>query len=401
MMVSSDSSVGMPSVPAAAEGCNVAIRFHRARDIDPLPCRSGKIDARYLSLSSALATTIRRSLMAVRRFHSGVIGLAAMLTATLASSGTAAAQQTYTLRYAVDTERNINALAQTVAERRGFFTREGINLQPVRFVATGDRPTDRTALVASRDSFDMARMQLSVLMEPEGRFKGTNYVAVSAVVNNPAYFLVARPEIRTFADLKGKVLTEPSPTDPITLTARKLMDMHGLKDGDVEIKTIAGSQPRVDCIKSGACAAASLSQPSVFAAFDAGFHTLAMHIEAGPLLYVVDIVDRSWAETHGETIVRYIRATAAAMRFIQDPRNADEVLKAAMEITHQPEGRAREMMAYFADPKHDVLPKQGEIDVAGVKATIALFGQYGILKAPLPLPERYVDLRFAQMAGVQ
>jgi ABC-type nitrate/sulfonate/bicarbonate transport system substrate-binding protein len=324
-----------------------------------------------------------------------------MALGALASAGAANAQPTYTLRYAVDTERNINALAQTVAERQGFFTREGISLQPVRFVATGDRPTDRTALVASRDTFDMARMQLSVLMEPDGRFKGTNYVAVSAVVNNPAYFLVARPDIKTFADLKGKILTEPSPTDPITLTARKLLETHGLKEGDVEIKTIAGSQPRVDCLKSGACAAGSLSQPSVFAAFDAGFHALAMHIETGPLLYVVDIVDRSWAETHSELIVRYIRATAAAMRFIHDPRNLDEVVKAATEITHQPENRVREMLSYVSDAKNEVLPKQGEIDIAAVKATIALFGQYGILKTPLPPPEHFVDLRYAQMAGIQ
>jgi ABC-type nitrate/sulfonate/bicarbonate transport system substrate-binding protein len=334
------------------------------------------------------------------RCRSVIFSLAATAAGALATAGAATAQ-TYTLRYAVDTERNINALAQTVAERQGFFSREGINLQPVRFVATGDRPTDRTALVASRDSFDMARMQLSVLMEPEGRFKGTNYVAVSAVVNNPAYFMVAGPDIKTFADLKGKTLTEPAPTDPITLTARKLMEMHGLKDGDVDIKHIAGSQARVDCLKSGACAAGSLSQPSVFAAFDAGFHTLAMHIETGPLLYVVDIVDRSWAEAHGEVIVRYIRATAAAMRFIHDPRNLDEVTKAAIEITHQPESRTREMLSYFWDAKNDVLPKQGEIDLTAVKTTIALFGQFGVLKAPLPPPERYVDLRYAQMAGIQ
>jgi hypothetical protein len=39
--------------------------------------------------------------------------------------------------------------------------------------------------------------------------------------------------------------------------------------------------------------------------------------------------------------------------------------------------------------------------MTAVKATIALFGQYGVLKAPLPSPERYVDLRYAQTAGIQ
>jgi len=336
-----------------------------------------------------------------RRYRSAMIGFLAVAGCALADGGMAAAQPAYTLRYGVDTEGNINALAQRIAERQGFFVHEGINFQLVRFVTTGDRPADRTAMVAARESFDMARMQLSVLIEPEGRFKGMNYVAVSAVANNPAYFMVARPEIKTFADLKGKTLTEPSETDPITLTARKLMEMHGLKDGDVEIKTIAGSQPRVACLKSGACAAASLSQPSVFAAFEAGFHTLAMHIETGPLLYVVDIVDRAWAEAHGDIVVRYIRATASAMRFIHDPQNRDEVLKTAMEITRQPENRAREMLSYFWDAKNDVLPRQGEIDMTRLKATIALFGQYGILKDPAAAPERFVDLRYAKMAGIQ
>ncbi len=293
--------------------------------------------------------------MDTQRYRSAIIGLFAAAGFALADGGTVAAQATYPLRYAVDTERNLNELSQRVAVRQGFFAREGIDLQLHRFVATGDRPADRSALVAARDSFDIARMQLSVLMEPQGRFRGMNYVAVAAVVNNPVYFLVARPEIKTFADLKGKKLTLPSATDPISLTAHRLMEMHGLKDGDVEIKDIAGSQPRVACLKSGDCAAASLAQPSVFAAFEAG----------------------------------------------ADPRNREEVVKAAMEVTAQPENRAREMLSYFWDAKNDVLPQQGEIDLGRVNAMIGLFGRYGILKTPLPAPERFVDLRYLKMAGIQ
>jgi ABC-type nitrate/sulfonate/bicarbonate transport system substrate-binding protein len=318
-----------------------------------------------------------------------------------AHSATALAQAPVTLRYAVDTERNINELSQRLAEQQGFFAREGLKLELHRFVATRNREADRTALLASQDKFDMARMQLSELMEPEGRFKGLNYVAVEAVVNNPVYFLVARPEIKSFADLKGKTLTLPSPADPISLTAHELLKMHGLVDADVKIKDIAGSQPRVDCLKSGECAAASLSQPPVFAAFDGGAHTLAMHIETGHhLLYVIEMVDRAWAESHADVIVRYIRATAAANRFIRDPANRGEVIKAAMEVTGQPEDRAREMLAYFWDDKNDVLPRQGEIDLAKVNALMGLYGKYGILPTPLPPPERYVDLRYLKMAGV-
>ena len=48
-----------------------------------------------------------------------------------------------------------------------------------------------------------------------------------------------------------------------------------------------------------------------------------------------------------------------------------------------------------------MLPKQGEIGLDRVNALIALFGKYGILPTPLPAPERYVDVRYAKMAGIQ
>ena len=116
---------------------------------------------------------------------------------------------------------------------------------------------------------------------------------------------------------------------------------------------------------------------------------------------MVDIVDRDWAAAHPDLVVKYIKATAAADRFIHDPANREEVLKAAMEITAQPENRAREMLAYFWDDKNDVLPKQGEIGLDRVNALMELFGKYGILPTPLPPPERYVDVRYAKMAGIQ
>jgi ABC-type nitrate/sulfonate/bicarbonate transport system substrate-binding protein len=334
-----------------------------------------------------------------QRLRSASLGFLAALGLAAGYGNMAAAQAPYTIRYGVDTERNINALSQVIAERQGFLAREGIKLEPVRFLNGADRSSNRAAMLAARENIDMTRGQATVVIE-EG-MKGSNYVAVAAVVNNPVYFMVARADIKTFADLKGKSLVEPSRIDPITLTARKLLELHGLKNADVDIKYVGGSEPRVACLKSGACAAGSLSQPAVFAAFDAGFHTLAMHIETGPLLYVVEIVDRSWAETHADVVTRYLRATAAATRFIHDPRNRDDVVKAAMEVAGEPESRAREMLSYIWDDKNRVLPWQGEIDMDALKAMIALHGRYGIWQEPLPAAERFVDLRYAKAAGIQ
>jgi hypothetical protein len=106
-------------------------------------------------------------------------------------------------------------------------------------------------------------------------------------------------------------------------------------------------------------------------------------------------------ETHSDVVVRYLRATAAATRFIHDPRNRDDVVKAAMELTAKPENRAREMLSSIWDDKNQVLPRQGEVDMDALKAMIALHGRYRIWKEPLPAPERFVDLRYAKLAGIQ
>jgi hypothetical protein len=113
--------------------------------------------------------------------RSATIGLLAAAGFAVAHAGAAAAQP-YTLRYAVDTERNINELSQRVAERQGFFAREGINLEIHRFVATANRESDRTALLGARANFDMARMQLSELEQIPFMFEHSRRDARSSCI---------------------------------------------------------------------------------------------------------------------------------------------------------------------------------------------------------------------------
>ena len=48
-----------------------------------------------------------------------------------------------------------------------------------------------------------------------------------------------------------------------------------------------------------------------------------------------------------------------------------------------------------------MLPQRGEIDMKGMATAIAFMGEAGVLKEPLPAPERFVDLQYLQAAGVE
>jgi hypothetical protein len=58
-------------------------------------------------------------------------------------------------------------------------------------------------------------------------------------------------------------------------------------------------------------------------------------------------------------------------------------------------------LAFYFDPDRGVLPRQAEIDLAGLTQVIAFMGQSGTLKPQLPAPERFVDLRYLKAAGLQ
>jgi hypothetical protein len=45
------------------------------------------------------------------------------------------------------------------------------------------------------------------------------------------------------------------------------------------------------------------------------------------------------------------------------------------------------------------VPKQAEIDLAGLAQVIAFMGEGGVIKPPLPAPERFVDLQFLRATG--
>ena len=329
--------------------------------------------------------------------------IAAAIAAVTVSNikNSAAATELTTLKFGVDTERNINGLALAVTDREGFLAREGLKLQQTEFLATKDRDANRDALLAAlkKGDINITRVQTPFLVE--GAVKKTGLVGISGVVDNPVYFLVASPKIKSFADLRGKTITEPRLGDILSLTARELLARHDLSPPNVTIQEIAGSGPRVECMLSGKCDAGTVDQPAVYKLFDAGFHTLALHSEAGALLDVVDVVDRDWAAAHRDIVVKYLRASADAMRFIHDPKNRDEVVKVAMAVTAQPEKQARQMLEYYWDPKYRVLPQDAEIDINALTATIALLARYGFVEKPLPQAGGMVDLSYAKAAGIR
>ena len=321
--------------------------------------------------------------------------LAALLSLCACQS---AAAEAIPLRYgqAYSALRSIFALPLLVAEREGYFVREGLDFSMLPVPGGGEK-----LIAALHDgTADISHVATPFLIQ--AALAGSDAVAIAAEFNNPIYSLVAKPENRTYADLKGKLIGVAAETGSITIAIRKLLALNGLGRDDFRTKFVDGTPDRLSCLTAGDCDAVPLGQPQDFVAMRRGFRLLGLSTEAVPeYLYTVTAARRSWADANKDAIVRYVRALSSAFKFIRDPAKRDQLITTIVDTTGFAEANAKLTLALYFEPDRRVLPKLGEINVGGMEQAIALMGEGGILKAPLPRAERFVDLQYLQAAGVQ
>jgi ABC-type nitrate/sulfonate/bicarbonate transport system substrate-binding protein len=328
----------------------------------------------------------------MRRFLAAV--LAGLISATCV--GAAAAQDKLRFGKIPSTVRNVGTLYLFIAERKGFFAREGIAIESV-LIPGG---TDKMVAALDAGRVDIAHSSTPYLISAV--LKGSDSVAIAGEVRNPVYTLIVRPEITSFADLKGKTIGLSVGADTISITMRKLLAKHGLGSGDYQVKELVGTPVRFDCLKRGECAGVPLGQPNDLVAARQGYRRLGDSTEAvDAIQFQVIAARRAWAAANKDKVVRFVRAIADAFRFIRAPANRAEVVKAIVEQTGSSEEIARAVMALYFEPDRGVMPRQAEVDLKGLAQVIAFMGEAGTLKTPLPPPERFVDLQYLRAAGIK
>jgi ABC-type nitrate/sulfonate/bicarbonate transport system substrate-binding protein len=327
-----------------------------------------------------------------------------------------------TLRVASDDGR-LNHLALVITQKQGFFTKHGVRVEVIRNAAAGGDSNSRAALKGYEASIERGgRADMSIA---NGGFfinavlNGSEAIGVGVMTANPVYQLIVRPEIRSYADLKGKTVTMTATWDGVSLTGRALLAKHGLGPRDFtfegirmsdarlecmnEVEGIRMSDARLECMNEGRCAAILAGQPNDTEALDLGrgYHSLGTTLEAGPVTFYMEVVRRQWAEANRDTLVRYLRAKGDAMAFIHDPKNRAALRQAIAEVTGYPAAVVDRVAASYSDPSRRILPRRGELDPASFNNLLQFAKDAGLWDKPWPPAERFYDLSYARAAGIQ
>jgi ABC-type nitrate/sulfonate/bicarbonate transport system substrate-binding protein len=210
--------------------------------------------------------------------------------------------------------------------------------------------------------------------------------------------LVALATVNDFNDLKGKVFAVDAPTTGYAIVGIYILKQHGLElNRDYTFKAFGNTAKRADAMSRGEAAGAMMSLP------DDEIQRRDFKVLARAEDYVkhyargLGATRREWANAHEELLVRFIRAMVRATDWVMDPKNKAEVIKLLLPENKNSQARAEEMYEESVSPRFGFTPR-GRIDMEGIRTVLELRETAGLMKPPVPKPEKYVDERFYKKA---
>jgi NitT/TauT family transport system substrate-binding protein len=226
-------------------------------------------------------------------------------------------------------------------------------------------------------------------------------LVVNDIVTALPYGMLAKPEIKTWTDLKGKTIMVGGPKDNTVYYTRVMARPNGLGDDDYQFQFAGASSARFAALKSGAVDATMLTDPFDGQAEAEGF------VRLGDLLPTYLTADnysgggavalRDWARAHPNEIAAYVRGLEKAISWIYDPANKEELFSIMQpKLNVGREAFDRTYRRTIVDTRmwsSDAIAK-----ISAVQGVVNSLVELGTLNAPAPDASKYVDNTYAELA---
>ena len=278
-----------------------------------------------------------------------------------------------------------------VAIDKGFFLKEGLKV--TQDVTSGSKEQMQDIMAGKYQFASTAFDNIVAYTEGQGTDKFADYDVVAiAGVHSGMNTVVARPEIKKYSDLKGKVVAVDSPTSGYaTVLYQIVKEKAGLeKDKDYTTNSVGGTGARVKALKDGTGHVAMISSPNDMQLKDEGFTMLGdAASEIGEFQGSAYAVRKSYAKDHPKEVEAFLRGIVAATDFVfTDKAGTIEVLKS--RIKGLSDADAGKLYDRLTGPGG--LNKRAVLNTQGIETVLKLRTLYG--GAAPTKPEKYIDLSF-------
>lgn len=285
-----------------------------------------------------------------------------------------------------------------IAQEKGYFAKGGIE---VKLTPTPNSVFQLTNLIDGK--FDIAITAIdNVIAYMEGQGEAPTQTKPDLTVfmggDNGFLSLVTVPDVKSYADLKGRTVSVDALTTGYAFVLLDMLKRNGLKQGDYKIEKAGGVLERWEAIKEKKQDGTMLITPFDILAKANGLNVLQYAVDVyGNYQGLVAASRRSWAAENPQKVEAYIRGTIAGVDFLLDPKNKDEAIAILRKnLPQMSEQLAAQSYALMTGPK-GFTPKAA-LNVEGVRKVLELRSEYGEPKKAMSDPMKYYDAKYYQAA---
>lgn len=283
-------------------------------------------------------------------------------------------------------------LAIYAAQSKGLFEKRALALD-LRFTPSSQAQRDGLA----QGLFDIAHAGVDNAVAMIEVAKAD--VAIVMGGDNGFNALYVQPEVRSFAEFRGKTVVVDAPNTAYGLVLYKILQLNGVPKADYKVLPAGAMATRMEAMrKSKDNVGVMLYPPITVLAEREGFKRLVTAVDAiGPYQATGAFVMRPWAQANGDVLVRYIQAYVEGLRWALAPQNKAEVvaliaerLKLAPDVAQLSYEDALGLKGYAPDARFDI---GGFSNTLKIRAEME--GQWG---GKPPPPEKFLDLSYYERA---
>jgi NitT/TauT family transport system substrate-binding protein len=262
----------------------------------------------------------------------------------------------------------------------GFLKQEGLDVELV-YVASS--PTVARATLAGDIVLSGANSQVIV----DAGINGGDLVAMGAITNVVAFYVLAVPEIKHVQELKGKTVGVTRFGASTDFGMRMLLTKYGLEPvKDVPFVQIGGMPELAAAISKRTIYAAPMSYPMAFVAQQAGIKMIAnLAKEDIPFMHIGLTTSRKWMRERRTQAKAVLRAHGRAMHFIHTRKEETRAIFAKYTKISEP-GMLDGSIQYG----HDFMEKIPLVKAEAFQVTINQIARNNP-KAKNARPEQFFD----------
>jgi ABC-type nitrate/sulfonate/bicarbonate transport system substrate-binding protein len=277
---------------------------------------------------------------------------------------------------------------------KGFMARRNLT---ITIQNTPNSEEQRAGLAAGRFEIAVAAIDNALAMV-EGAKQDVIIVSGGDGTMNE---LLARREVNSIMDIRGKSLAVDAPNTAYALVAKKILKNNGLLEGrDYKVVPVGGTGPRTNAMIANPELVLGIGNPPFsITTLERGLKSLGTQFSfIGPYQGQGPFVMRSWAAANAGVLERYLAAVIEGQRYAMDPANRAEMVKLLADRFKLTQAVAEGSYQALMTSGSGLAP-DARFNMEGFKTVLALRAEIeGMWGGVPPAPDKYIDLSYYDRA---